>query len=310
MAPRTASRPRLWKLAAGTLLLVAASACGSAPAPAAAPAAPPTAPVAEAVGESVDPAHAALIEEYWAARQRAWEAGMQSGVAFLVAHLHPGLPYSDEQCSSAWFGPQPSPGFVERAVFEPESLRRDSDWTMVTGPLQDTELNGDVYAMNVDVDYIGTPAYWGGRRAEAHLQVLDGEVRNFLRCDVSEITVMTQEAPAAPPSVPTLVPQPVSVDPTVPAPTPLTPMYPIIGLPSPSPSPTAPAPAPSPTTKPAPTPTANPAPNPAPSPTPTSPPQDQGSRDSGTGLDFCLADDTSAPAGGYRICPDDDTPQS
>jgi|GEM_PF-6447936 len=285
MATRIARRPQPWNLAAGALLLVTTAACGPAPTPAAAPLPVPAPPVVEATAEPVDPDDADLIEAYWTARQQAWDAGLGSGVAFLVEHLHPDLPYTAQECTTAWFGPEPPSGFVERSSFDPESLQRDDGWTMRTGPLQDTELDGEVYVMEVAMDYAGAPQFWAGRSAPSHLEVLDGQVRNFLRCDIPQVTISAVDGMdfAVPTPTATTSPQPtVTALPTT------TPSW------SPRPYPTTPKP-----TTPAPKPTPSPQPTPTPSPTPSVPPTE----DPGAGLDFCTGD--GIPAGEYRTCPAD-----
>ena len=283
MATRPAYRSQLLQLTAGALLLVTTSACGPAATPAAAPLPAPVAPVVEPTVEPVDPVDAALIQEYWSDRQQAWSSGLSSGVAFLVDHLHPGLAYTAEECTTAWFGSQPLTSFVEHSTLDVDSLQRDADWTMATGPLQDDPLDGDVYTMQVALRYDGAAAAWGGRDTETHLEVANGRVRNFLRCDVPLITVSSVEAPT-PTATPTVTPSPTATTPTLPPPWTLPTGQPTRKPSSPSPSPTPTQPGPSPT----------PSPSPTPTPTPTEEPLDPD-------LDFCSGD----RAGDYSVCPED-----
>lgn len=314
-SPRLRSGPRVACLVGLVALL--ATACVSSTPPAAdvppvAVAAVTTQPAVpeEPVTEEVVEA----IEDYWEARDAAFAAGPEAGLAFVVAQNHPLLPYDVEQCREAWFDGEVPPGFAERSTVLASSVESDPEWTMVTGPLAARDLGDGLFEMVAAFSYEGTTQRVADRVAYVHLQVDGDDVRHFLLCEDAEVIV------AAPPSeattggtttggtttggtttggtatggttTGTTAPTPIATDPTV--------LPPITATPTP----------------------ARPGggtgdggdgdadgdgdgdgtPEPAETENPP------GGRPPGTGIDFCDSGDPGAQpvAGDYFLCPDDD----
>jgi hypothetical protein len=254
----------------------------------------PTEPVTEEV--------VAAVEDYWEARDAAFAAGPEAGLAFVVAQNHPLLPYGVDECREAWFDGEIPPGFAERSAVLSGSIVSDPEWTMVTGPLAGRDLGDGLFEMVAAFSYEGTIQRVADRVAYVHLQVDGDDVRHFLLCEDAEIIVA---APAAGTGDTTggttggtaggttggtaggatggttggtTSPTPIATDPTV--------LPPITATPSPV------------------TPPGGGGGTPTPTPTPNPP----GTRPPGSGIDFCDSGDPGAQpvAGDYYLCPDDD----
>lgn len=296
-------------LAAAALLALAGCSGGAnvatlpPPLPAPAPAPEPTpAPTASA-------ADVEAIAGYWQERSAAFAAGPESGLAFLVARLHPRLATTVDECRQAWFSGSAPPAFREAATLEEGTVVPDPEWTMPYGPLRDLAPGEGVHRMIVDLDYSGAPPWFVDRRTEVHLQVDGDTVRNFLLCQTYPVVVGTSDggaatgatalslgtapAPAAPAPVPSAAPAASATTTAATAAPSFEPLPPLQPLPPLSPMP--PAPGPSAPAQPAPTPT---------------PSEAVGTRPAGTGLDFCPRPDGGPQVGDYTVCPDAGTPSS
>lgn len=185
---RGAARPALLVLG----LALAAGACISSTPPPAEVDTPVIAPVTTAPEvplEPVDAATIALVEDYWEARDTAWAAGVEAGLAFSVANNHPLLNYTADDCREAWFGGDAPIGFAERNALDSASIVSDPDFMMTVGPLAGRELGEGLLEMIVAFAYEGQGLSVADRVANVHLQVIDGTVRHFLVCEPVEITV-------------------------------------------------------------------------------------------------------------------------
>lgn len=238
------------------------------------------------------------ISGYWESRDASFASGADAGIAFLVANNHPLLPYTAEQCRDAWFGGDVPVGFTERTALLDGSIESDPGWTMVTGPLAGRDLGSGLFTMVVAFTYEGEGLRVADRVANVHLQVIDGQVRQFLLCEEVEVTVVTPTAAATTGATGgsgtggtgaggsgtggtggTVTPQPSESEPTT--------LPPITATPSPvSPGPGGGGGT---TTD------------------PTTPPP-TGNRPPGSGIDFCDEGDPGAQpvAGDYFLCPDGD----
>ena len=74
--------------------------------------------------EPVDEATIALVEDYWEARDAAWAAGVEAGLAFSVATDHPLLAYTADDCREAWVSGEPPGGCADRNALAPAGARR------------------------------------------------------------------------------------------------------------------------------------------------------------------------------------------
>ena len=140
--------------------------------------------------EPVDEATIALVEDYWEARDAAWAAGVEAGLAFSVANNHPLLDYTADDCREAWFSGEPPVGFAERNALAPGTIVSDPDFMMTVGPLAGRDLGEGLLEMVVAFAYEGQGLFVADRVADVHLQVLDGRVSHFLVCEPIEITVV------------------------------------------------------------------------------------------------------------------------
>ncbi|HUG82923.1 MAG TPA: hypothetical protein VMM13_00075 [Euzebya sp.] len=226
------------------------------------------------------------VEDYWVARDQAFAAGAEAGIAFIIGNNHPLLPYTADQCREAWFDGDIPIGFTERTALLDGSVESDPGWTMVQGPLAARDLGAGLFEMVVAFTYEGEGLRVADRVANVHLQVVDGEVRQFLLCE--EVDVIIAEAPATAATTPATTGGTGTTTPTSPT----------------TGTPVAPS---EPTTLPPITATPSPVAPPAPPATPTTPPQ-TGTRPPGSGIDFCDAGDPGAQpiAGDYFLCPDSD----
>jgi hypothetical protein len=195
----------------GVLALLVLAGCGSTPTDLPVAVAPPAPPV-EAEDDTVDPGHVALLTNYWEDRNAAFAEGVDEGVKFVVDHLHPALGFTVEDCSTAWFGEEPPARFRERSELHPDTIAPAPDWTMDRGPLQDAKLADHVYVMHLDRSYSGVSTGVRDGLISSYLQVVRGQVRNFMLCEVPRIAsagaapvpapdgqeAQAQEAPADP----------------------------------------------------------------------------------------------------------------
>jgi hypothetical protein len=229
------------------------------------------------------------ISGYWESRDASFASGAEAGIAFLVANNHPLLPYTAEQCREAWFGGEVPVGFTERTALLEGSIESDPGWTMVTGPLAGRDLGAGLFEMVVAFTYEGEGLRVADRVANVHLQLIDGEVRQFLLCEDVEVTVVSPPADTTTTSSGagggttgtgggTTSPQPSQPEPTT--------LPPITA----TPSPVTPGTGGGGTTT-----------------DPTTPPP-TGNRPPGSGIDFCDEGDPGAQpvAGDYFLCPDSD----
>lgn len=181
------------RLAAAVLLALLGGACISADPP---PAdvdpvvRPPVTTAPEVPLEPVDEATVALVEDYWEARDAAWAAGVEAGLAFTVANNHPLLDYTADECREAFFGGEAPIGFAERNALAPGTIVSDPDFMMSVGPLAGRDLGEGVLEMLVAFSYEGAGLQVADRVTPVHLQVIDGDVRHFLVCDVVEVQVV------------------------------------------------------------------------------------------------------------------------
>lgn len=166
-----------------------------------------TTPAAEPQEETVTvPAeHLRAVQAYWDEREAAFAAGAQHGVTFIVERLPAGLDYSVSDCMQAWFGDLDLDGFAERNVLDSDSVAPSDDWVMTIGA-REIAPGPDVYRMEVELSYDGTPGWWPDRRVAAYLQVDGGTTRNFVRCETAQVAAAAP-APAlrgdgAPPALP------------------------------------------------------------------------------------------------------------
>lgn len=226
---------------------------------------------------------ATAVADYWEARDSSFAAGAEAGIAFLVANNHPLLPYTAEQCREAWFGGEVPVGFAERTALLDGSISSDPEWTMVTGPLAGRDLGAGLFEMVVAFTYEGEGLRVADRVATVHLQVTDGQVRQFLLCEEVDVTVVTPPAATTAPTTgggttttPTTAPNPTQTEPTT--------LPPITATPGPVSPGTGGGGS-----------------------TPTTPPP-TGTRPPGSGIDFCDEGDPGAQpvAGDYFLCPDSD----
>lgn len=251
--------------------------------------------------ESVTDEVVAAVEDYWDARDAAFAAGPEAGLAFVVAQNHPLLPYGVDECREAWFDGEIPPGFAERSAVLSGSIESDPEWTMVTGPLAGRDLGDGLFEMVAAFSYEGTVQRVADRVAYVHLQVDGDDVRHFLLCEDAEIIVAapadtgdttgtggttggtsggTTGGSTGGTTGGTTSPTPIATDPTV--------LPPITATPSPV------------------SPGTDDGGDATPTPTPT--PAPPGARPPGTGIDFCDSGDPGAQpvAGDYYLCPDDD----
>lgn len=290
-------RRRLLAAAVVTGLLSAACISSDPPPAPIAPAAPVDAPTPSSEA-ALEPATAEQIEAvlgYWEDRDQAFSIGAEAGIQFLVDHNHPQLPYTVDDCREAWFGGEVPPGFAERTAVDPASIMQDPGFMMLTGPLAGRELGDGLVVMNVAFRYEGAPSYVEDRVAQVHLQVDGDDVRNFLLCDVEDITVV-QVAPDAEEATTaggttggTATGTGTGTNGTIGVITdPVTILPPITATPSPVTGTTG---------------TEMPM-----MPAPPAPPPPPGSRPVGSGIDFCEqgAPGAQPVAGDYFLCPDDD----
>lgn len=244
--------------------------------------------------EPLDAATIALVEDYWAARDAAWSAGVEAGLAFTVANNAPGLDYTPDECREAFFNGVPPVAFAERNDVKTDTIARDPDFMMTVGPLAGRDLGEGLLTMVVAFRYEGLGLQVADRIADVHLQVVDDEVRHFLVCEPVEIQVVQSTGgtgddatvdtdgsttPGTSGGGGAVVGDPVTVLPPI---------------------------------------TATPVPVPTDgsggggggggSTSPPPPPPPPGSRPTGSGVDFCEAGSPGAQpaAGDYYLCPDDD----
>ncbi len=171
------------------------------------------------------------IEDYWDARNAAFAAGAEAGLAFVVANNHPLLTYTVDDCREAWFDGEIPVGFSESNELVEGSIESDTGWTMVSGPLAGRDLGQGLKTMVVSFTYDGQLLRVADRVANVHLQVNGDDVRHFLLCEDAEIIVAsaaTTQTAATPvgttPTATTTTPTPT----TQPSPTaaPVTPTTP------------------------------------------------------------------------------------
>lgn len=144
--------------------------------------------------EPVDEATVALVEDYWEARDTAWAAGVEAGLAFTVANNHPLLDYTADECRETFFGGEAPLGFAERNALAPGTVMSDPDFMMSVGPLAGRDLGEGVLEMTVAFSYEGAGLQVADRVTTVHLQVIDDQVHHFLVCDPVEVQVV--QAPA------------------------------------------------------------------------------------------------------------------
>jgi hypothetical protein len=299
----------------GVLALVLVAGCGSTPTELPVAVAPPAPPV-EVEDDTVDPGHVALLTNYWEDRNAAFAKGVDEGVKFVVDHLHPALGFTVEDCSTAWFGEKPPPRFRERSELRPDTIAPAPDWTMDRGPLQDAKLADNVYVMHLDRSYSGVSTGVRDGLISSYLQVVRGQVRNFMLCEVPKIASagavpttdgqdgQEQEAPAD--SGVTIVDPPAGAD-APPAEYPAESPWQPPGVPVEAPSRPAPPPPAAPPSSPPATP-GDPQAGDQPSEggdEEQEPSMPVGSREGEDSLDFCLDEETGKPRPGeYLACGD------
>lgn len=160
--------------------------------------APSVEPAPVETAASVPADHLAAISSYWGAREAAFLQSPTEGVGFIVDRLHPDLDYSTADCMAAWFGDAASASFVERSTPDLDSVALMDDWVMTIGA-RTIEPGAGVYRVEVELSYEGTPTWWPDRRVAAFLQVADGQVRNFVRCEAAQVqAAQTSELRTAP----------------------------------------------------------------------------------------------------------------
>lgn len=278
----------------GAVTVLAAACVSSEPPPADVPpvAVPAVTTMPATPPEPVTDDVVTAIEDYWEARDAAFAAGPEAGLAFVVANNHPLLPYTAEECREAWFDGEVPPGFAERNALLEGSIESDPGWQMVTGPLAGRDIGQGLFTMVVAFSYEGDLLRVADRVANVHLQVIGDDVSHFLLCEEPEVIVAAAPTTAAttpatsgggttttPTSRPTTTPtQPTTLPPITATPQPTTP-----GGGGGTGTPTA---------------------------RPTAVPP--GERPPGTGIDFCDEGDPGAQpvAGDYFLCPDDDIDNS
>ena len=141
------------------------------------------------------------IEDYWDARNAAFAAGAEAGLAFVVANNHPLLTYTVDDCRESWFDGEIPVGFSETNDLVEGSVESDTGWTMVSGPLAGRDLGQGLVNMVVSFTYEGQLLRVADRVSNVHLQVNGDDVRHFLLCEDAEVIVAsstTTQSAAAP----------------------------------------------------------------------------------------------------------------
>lgn len=166
-----------------------------------------------------------LLEKYFEAREAAFEAGTDQGVAFLVDHNVAGLGADVAACKQRWFGQNPEEHVREIITPKWDTLRRDPTWTMPVGPRAGQALGDDIFVMVVQQELVGDRFLSSSHQSKMHFQVLGNGVRNLVLCEpIKTIEVerpgqdpVLEDIPNVPiPDVPTYNPVPPVTNPQFP----------------------------------------------------------------------------------------------
>lgn len=182
-----------------------------------------------------------LLEAYFKAREAAFEAGTDQGVAFLVDHNVAGLGADVAACKQRWFGQNPEEHVREIITPKWETLRRDPTWSMPVGPRAGQALGDDIFVMVVQQELVGDRFLSSSHQSKMHFQVLGNGVRNLVLCEpVKTIEVerpgqdpVLEDIPNVPISnVPSFNPVPSITSPQIPQQQPSVPAVPPLQQPT------------------------------------------------------------------------------
>ena len=166
-----------------------------------------------------------LLEDYFKKREAAFEAGTDSGVAYLVDHNVAGLGASVESCKARWFGQNPDEHVREIITPKWDTLKRDPTWTMPVGPRAGQTLGDDIFVLVVQQELVGDRFLSSSNQTKMHFQVLGNGVRNLVLCEpIKTIEVerpgqdpVLEDIPSVPiPEVPSYNPLPPITQPQLP----------------------------------------------------------------------------------------------